>query len=71
MAIAAIINVVDFYIENPDVLRQLKAADPKNPALEAYIYEALRKAILTSPWRCVLMILDVCRYRSSVPWCLS
>jgi hypothetical protein len=43
--IIAIINIVDFYLDRPDVLKQLAAADPKNPALEGYIYEAMRKAI--------------------------
>jgi hypothetical protein len=57
VAIAAIINVVNFYLDQPDVVKQLKAADPKNPALTAYIYEAMRKAIPTSSWRCVLTIL--------------
>ena len=44
----AIINVVNYYLDQPDVVKQLKAADAKNPALEAYIYEAMRKAIPTS-----------------------
>ncbi|KAI9449938.1 linoleate diol synthase [Lactarius psammicola] len=38
----SIINVVDFYLGHPDVVEQLRAADAKNPALEAYIYEAMR-----------------------------
>jgi linoleate 10R-lipoxygenase len=38
----SIINVVNFYLDQPDVVKQLKAADPKNPALTAYIYEAMR-----------------------------
>ncbi|KAF8265064.1 heme peroxidase [Lactarius quietus] len=44
----SIINVVDYYLDKPDVVKQLKAADPKNPASEGYIYEAMRKAILTA-----------------------
>ena len=60
-AIVAIINVVNFYLGQtegqPDVVKQLRAADPKNPALEGYIYEAMRKAIPTNSWRCVLTIL--------------
>ena len=47
MIIVAIINVVNYYIDKPDIVKQLKAADPKNPALEAYIYEAMRKRITT------------------------
>ena len=43
---------MDFYLDKPDVVKQLRAADPKNPALEGYIYEAMRKAILSG----------VCRY---------
>jgi hypothetical protein len=39
----AIINVVNFYLDKPNVVSQLKACDPKNPALESYIYEAMRK----------------------------
>jgi len=38
----SIINVVNFYLGQPDVVSQLKAADAKNPALEGYIYEAMR-----------------------------
>ncbi|KAH8997828.1 linoleate diol synthase [Lactarius hatsudake] len=38
----SIINIVDFYLDKPDVVKQLRAADAKNPALEAYIYEAMR-----------------------------
>ncbi|KAF8265060.1 linoleate diol synthase [Lactarius quietus] len=38
----SIINVVDFYLDKPDVVKQLKAADPKNHALGGYIYEAMR-----------------------------
>ncbi|KAH8992739.1 linoleate diol synthase [Lactarius deliciosus] len=38
----SIINIVNFYLDKPDVVKQLKAADAKNPALEAYIYEAMR-----------------------------
>jgi len=70
MVIVALINVVNFYLDRPEVVEQLRAADPKNPALEAYIYEGMREAIPTSAWRCVLTIF-VRRYRSSVPWCLS
>ncbi|KAH9056259.1 linoleate diol synthase [Lactarius vividus] len=38
----SIINIVNFYIDKPHVVEQLRAADAKNPALEAYIYEAMR-----------------------------
>lgn len=38
----SIINVVNFYLDQRDVVSQLKACDPKNPALECYIYEAMR-----------------------------
>ena len=47
MITAAIINIVNYYIDKPDIVKQLRVADPKNPALEAYIYEAMRKAITT------------------------
>ena len=47
MIIIAIINIVNYYIHKPDIVKQLKAADPKNPALEAYIYEAMRKEVTT------------------------
>jgi hypothetical protein len=39
----AIINVVNFYLDQPNVVKQLRAADAKNPDLESYIYEAMRK----------------------------
>ncbi|KAH9007629.1 linoleate diol synthase, partial [Lactarius hengduanensis] len=35
----SIINIVNFYIDKPNVVEQLRAADAKNPAWEAYIYE--------------------------------
>jgi len=38
----SIINVVNHYLDQPEVVRQLRASDPKNPALEGYIYEAMR-----------------------------
>ncbi|KAH9986089.1 linoleate diol synthase [Russula compacta] len=38
----SIINIVNFYLDQPNVVGQLKASDPKNPALEGYIYEAMR-----------------------------
>ncbi|KAH9056263.1 linoleate diol synthase [Lactarius vividus] len=38
----SIINIVDFYLDRPEGVKQLRAADAKNPALEAYIYEAMR-----------------------------
>ncbi|KAI9509771.1 linoleate diol synthase [Russula earlei] len=38
----SIINIVNYYLDQPNVVRQLKAADSKNPALEGYIYEAMR-----------------------------
>ena len=37
------INVVNFYLDQPNVVNQIKASGPKNPALEGYIYEAMRK----------------------------
>jgi hypothetical protein len=40
---SAIINIVDFYLDQPNVVSQLRAADAKNPDLEGYIYEAMRK----------------------------
>ncbi|KAH9973470.1 putative linoleate diol synthase [Lactifluus volemus] len=43
----SIINIVNVYLDQPDVRRQLKAADAKNPALEGYIYEAMRTALTT------------------------
>lgn len=52
----AIINVVNFYLEQPDVVNQLRAADAKNPALEGYIYEAMRKCYSPS-MSLVLMFL--------------
>jgi hypothetical protein len=30
-------------LDQPSVVSQLRAADAKNPALEGYIYEAMRK----------------------------
>ena len=42
----AIINVVNFYLDQPDVVSQLRAADAKNPALEGNIYEAMRKCYI-------------------------
>jgi hypothetical protein len=57
MAIIAIINVMNFYLDQPDVVEQLRATDASNPALEAYVSEAMRKAISTNMWRCVLTIL--------------
>ncbi|KAH8993660.1 cytochrome P450 [Lactarius deliciosus] len=38
----SLINIVNFYIDKPNIVEQLRAADAKNPALEAYIYEAMR-----------------------------
>jgi linoleate 10R-lipoxygenase len=38
----SIINVVNYYIDKPIIVKQLRAADPKNPALQGYIYEAMR-----------------------------
>ena len=43
---------MDYYIDKPDIVKQLRAADPKNPTLEGYIYEAMRKAIQTRVWIC-------------------
>jgi hypothetical protein len=57
MAIIATINVVNFYLDHPNVVEQLRATDASNPALETYISEAMRKAISTNMWRCVLTIL--------------
>ncbi|KAI9456900.1 linoleate diol synthase [Russula earlei] len=38
----SIINVVNFYLDQPDVVSIICASDANNPALEGYIYEALR-----------------------------
>ncbi|KAF8473705.1 linoleate diol synthase [Russula ochroleuca] len=38
----SIINIVNFYLDQPNVVSQLRAADAKNPDLESYIYEAMR-----------------------------
>jgi len=38
----SIINVVNCYLDQPDVVSQLRTSDSKNPALEGYIYEAMR-----------------------------
>jgi len=38
----SIINVVNFYLDQANVVSQLRAADAKNPDLEGYIYEAMR-----------------------------
>jgi len=38
----SIINVVNFYLDQPNVVSQLRAADAKNPDLEGYIYESMR-----------------------------
>ncbi|KAN0138081.1 hypothetical protein V8E53_003970 [Lactarius tabidus] len=38
----SIINVVNFYIDMPDIVKQFRAAGPTNPALEGYVYEAMR-----------------------------
>ncbi|KAH9972100.1 hypothetical protein BGW80DRAFT_1460029 [Lactifluus volemus] len=37
-----IINIVNFYLDLPDAVLQLKAADAENPKLEGYAYEAMR-----------------------------
>ena len=50
--IVAIINVINYYIDKPDIVKQLRAADPNDPTMEGYIYEAMRKAIPTRVWRC-------------------
>jgi hypothetical protein len=39
----ALINIVDFYLDQPNVVSQLRAADARNLDLEGYIYEAMRK----------------------------
>jgi len=38
----SIISVVNFYIDMPDIVKQFGAADSKDPALEGYVYEAMR-----------------------------
>jgi len=38
----SIINVVNYYLDKDHVVNQLRASDAKNPALEGYIYEAMR-----------------------------
>ena len=44
----AIINVVNFYVDMPDVVKQFGTADAKDPTLEGYVYEAMRKETQTS-----------------------
>jgi hypothetical protein len=67
IAIIAIINVVDFYIDKPDIVKQLQAADPKSPALEGYIYEAMREATPTQVWRYAkILVAQVSTLRSGV-----
>jgi hypothetical protein len=39
----AITNVVNFYLDQPEVVGQIKASGATNPALEGYIYEAMRE----------------------------
>jgi hypothetical protein len=41
----ALINIVNFYLDKPNVVSQLgaSASDATGPAVEAHIYEALRK----------------------------
>jgi hypothetical protein len=43
----ALINIVDFYLDQPNVLKQLRATHAKHPDLEGYIYEAMRKPYCT------------------------
>lgn len=43
---------MNFYIDRPDIVKQFRDADPKNPSLEGYIYEAMRKSILISVEMC-------------------
>lgn len=38
----SIINVVNLYLDRPNVVKQLRAAVPRHPDLEGYIYEAMR-----------------------------
>jgi hypothetical protein len=58
---------VDYYIDKPDIVKQFRAADPKNPALEGYIYEAMRKAIPTKVWRrAKILVAQVSTPRSVV-----
>ncbi|KAI0291817.1 linoleate diol synthase [Russula brevipes] len=38
----SLINIVNFYLDQPNVVSQLRASDARNPALEGYIYEAMR-----------------------------
>ena len=40
---SAIINIVNFYLDQPKVLEQLRAVHAKHPDLEGYIYEAMRE----------------------------
>ena len=44
----AIINIVNFYLGQENVVKQLRAADARNPDLEGYIYEAMRKPHCTA-----------------------
>ena len=39
----AITNVVNLYLDQPNVINQIRESDAKSPALEGYIYEAMRK----------------------------
>jgi len=39
----AIINVVNFYLDQPNVVNQLRASGAENRAPEGYIYEAMRE----------------------------
>ena len=38
---------MNFYIDMPDIVEQFGTADLNNPALEGYVYEAMRKETTT------------------------
>jgi hypothetical protein len=67
----ATINMVNLYLDQPNVVSQLGASDAKNPAIEGYIYEALRKHRDLSVLWALIIHSTSHRYRSTFPWCLS
>ena len=56
----AIINIVNFYLDQPDVDHQLRAADARNPDLEGYIYEAMRKTYGTALFSILMLPSNLC-----------
>ena len=51
----ALINAVNFYLDQPNVVNRLRASGAENPALEGYIYEAMRKCYNTPAMFLALM----------------